>query len=401
MVATSIGLLLGAELLLRLVFPNGIAGPGALAYQFDEDHLISLKPNVQKTYTRRPEDGGDTIAWGTNADAFRGAELVEAPRVRILVYGDSNVQARFSRRGDSYVGKLQEYLEAAGLRDLEVVNAGVVGFGPDQSLLKLEREVDVYQPDVVIFHVFADNDFGDIVRNRLFDLDENGSLVATDHERAVDEVLLRNDPSGFASSLFIVRAVYRVLSVVFGVELEHDTTPPKLPPQDWLGRVRDLVAEENEVFRAGRRQLHSHFADHYDLDVAIDPDGESSQAKAGLMAAVLRRAKTVADRRGIAFLVVIQPSRIDMTSSQGTIGYQHLRVFPEYRRTNLSARVKDICAQDAIDCIDLFGLFEQNDPGNLYFAAPNDHWNDRGQDLAAREVASWLAGRIHAEAQRP
>jgi hypothetical protein len=171
--AVTLGLLLVSELSLRIVFSNKTADPEspsnpAIAYQFNEDYLISLKPNLRKSFVRTPSNGGAKIRWETNSLSFRGAELREHPDIRVMVYGDSNIQADFSTLEHTFCYRLAKYLnEQLAGRHVEVVNSGVAGFGPDQSLLKLSKDVDIYRPDLIVLHVFADNDFGDIVRNRL------------------------------------------------------------------------------------------------------------------------------------------------------------------------------------------------------------------------------------------
>ena len=43
-----------------------------------------------------------------------------------------------------------------------------------------------------------------------------------------------------------------------------------------------------------------------------------------------------------------------------------------------------------IPCLDLYPVMAANDPGRLFFLGKNNHWNARGQDLAARETAGYL-----------
>ena len=142
--AISLGLLVVSETILRIMFPEKIATrPETVAYEFNQDYLISLAPNIQKTFVRAEHNGGDTIHWKTNNDRFRGDPLRNNPQVRIMVYGDSNVQARFSKTENTFAYKLGEYLKHKGIKGIEVVNAGTLGFGPDQSLIRFEKEADI------------------------------------------------------------------------------------------------------------------------------------------------------------------------------------------------------------------------------------------------------------------
>jgi len=205
----SVSILFALEMILRISYPDQIIdrpNPKNFAYRFNEDYLISLTPNIEKTFVRHKENGGERILWKTNKDSFRNPPLETNPNMRIIVYGDSNVQARFSKEDNTFVHRLGDHLRTKGLRDVEVINAGVVGFGPDQSLIRFEKEADTYKPDLVIFHITTSNDFGDIVRNRLFELDENDNLKKTSHTSTVDEGIQINTSltlSDFLSSLLI------------------------------------------------------------------------------------------------------------------------------------------------------------------------------------------------------
>jgi len=62
------------------------------------------------------------------------------------------------------VGDLETFAHLLDVEHgFEVVNLAVDGYGPDQALLKLEREGLGYLPDVVIMNVCLENDFADAV----------------------------------------------------------------------------------------------------------------------------------------------------------------------------------------------------------------------------------------------
>ena len=57
---------------------------------------------------------------------------------------------------------------------------------------------------------------------------------------------------------------------------------------------------------------------------------------------------------------------------------------------NLTDALSRICIVHEIPCLDLYPVMAANDPGRLFFLGKNNHWNARGQDLAARETAGYL-----------
>jgi hypothetical protein len=390
-VAITIALLVVYEAILRIVFPDKIGEPKhklaaeSIAYEFNKDYLVSLKPNIKKTFVRSVQNGGDVIEWQTNADSFRGPNLKHKPTARIIVYGDSNIQAIFSKSENTYAVKLSEYLNSNGIANVEVVNAGVIGFGPDQSLIRFELEADTYKPNLVVFGIFVDNDFGDIIRNRLFDLDANGNLVETRYKKTADEQLIIDNGlnlKDLLSSLLIFRATSKLSRLLKGNNVNI--------AEEKLNMLQNLAAEEYLVYKESRPKTFSHFADHYDIDIALDKDKESSKVKLKLMEAVLRRASAVAISHDIKFLVLIQPSRVDTTDNDA-LNYKYLEKYPKYKGSRLTDVVENICLANNIHYVNLRDIFMRNNPNHLFFKGDDDHWNDQGQDLAAKETAWYIA----------
>ncbi len=380
-------LLLAVELGLRWVYGAPGKVQQQIAYAFHPDYLIALKPGMEKRYIRSPQNGGDTIYWRTNAAGFRGKELLHDPELRVMVYGDSNIQGEFSALDSSYAGKLESYLQAALQREVEVINAGIIGFGPDQSLIRMTGEVARYRPDVVIFHVFADNDFGDLIRNRLFEIDSAGALLATPHPREADPVLA----TGTASPFMLVEAAKRVGRKLLAAR-------PAVHAEIFVERTRQRCQDEYAIYREDLPKSYSHFADHYDFDLALEPDLPSSQEKVRLMGGVLKAVQYLAHKQGFRLLVLIQPSAIDV-SENNYIAHFSLKKHAAYEPARLSDCVASLCDGAGISYLNLYPIFLKNEPNTLFFLI-DDHWNDRGQDLAARETVRVLLPDLTGEAAR-
>jgi lysophospholipase L1-like esterase len=390
MLAIAIGLLGLLELGLRLYM-------GPPGYQFDPEVIASLTPNVSKVYVRSVDGGPRFVRWSTNDDGFRGSALKGSPALRVMVYGDSNVQARFSTREESFTGQLQRMLQESTDGEVEVINAGVVGYGPDQNLIRLEADIDRHSPDVIVFHVFTENDFGDIVRNRSFSLDANGELVRTGHPVTPDARMPTDwwsRPLGELMSNSMISIFARAFTRGYArskephPELEHD-------PERFRKSTIRQHEREFAVYRAGEPRKYSMFSDHYEGDIAFAPQSESAQTKRQLLAAVLERASRVAKERAIPFLVAIQPTSRDLTTNLPN-HYQALASIPGYDRRRLDAWVVGICEEAGIDFVNLFDVFEATGrPDELYFATPDPHWNEAGQLVAARAVAERIGPLLH------
>src|SRR6185295_3641726 len=121
-----------------------------------------------------PGAGGAWITTELESHGFRGRELADPKRgPRVLVVGDSLVMAQTSPLEETYCVKL----DAALGRQAEVVNAGVSGYGPDQACLRMEQLLAPLAPELVVLVLCAHNDFGDLVRNKLFRLGTREQLV--------------------------------------------------------------------------------------------------------------------------------------------------------------------------------------------------------------------------------
>ncbi len=374
-VSVTFVLLLTAEFMLRLSYPDDARQPNSIAFAFHSDYLVTLKSNMEKTFPRRPINGGNNIVWRTNSAGFRGPELRNDAESRVIVYGDSNIQARFSSFTNTFAEQLRQHLHSSTAKDVEVINAGVVGFGPDQSLLRFRTEVDVYHPDLVVVHIFADNDFGDPIRNRLFELTDAGQLVETTLPRTPDRVLLPDNLSSFR----LVKAFRRIGQMFFTTENDADDSY----------YCESVINDEFATYHDSRPKAFSHFADHYDSDVALFPESDSARTKMQLLDQLLLQFQRLADSKNTDLLVVIQPSARDITSNHRPNHHDFLS-YDTYDPANMTQAVDRILNTHNIHGVNLWSTFERNDPDSLYFKGGDNHWNDAGQRLAARQVAEYI-----------
>lgn len=380
--AALIGLL---ELGLRLYM-------GPPGYRFDSELIAALAPNASKIYLRSVDGGPRLVPWKTNAQGFRGPALEGNPPLRVMVYGDSNVQARFSTQAETFTGQIQRLLGEARPGGVEVINAGMVGYGPDQNLIRLEAELGRYEPDLIVFHIFTENDFGDIIRNRIFELDESGNLVRSRHPVTEDPRMptdwWRQTPGALLGNSMIETYADafrrgRARTKTPHPPLEHD-------PERFREKSLGQHAREYAVYSEDSARRYSMFSDHYESDIAFAPELESAQTKRKLLAAVLQRASRFAEAQGVPFVVVIQPNSRDLTTNLPN-HYQALEGSAGYDRRRLNRWVVEICEESKIDFIDLFDTFEgSGNPEALYFPTPDPHWNEAGQLVAAEAVADWI-----------
>jgi hypothetical protein len=371
-------LLVLIEMSLRAIYPHKINETVKKEYsiEYDKDCLYRLKPNLNKLFYRHPLNGGDTIAWQSNSNGFRGKEIKTNPATRIMVYGDSNILAKFSSLNNTFPSKLQSYLAMTTNSEIEVLNAGVFGFGPDQSFMKIKQQIGLYKPDVIVFHVFADNDFGDLIRNQIFYMNDDNQLC----EKVVprDTIIMYEDPS-FFSSLLIVKATSKVGRILIKNEKKKQTSLYKKWCKDEFNCYANDVIYEHD------------FMDHYDFDLSVNPSQESSITKNKLFGGIIKELNRFLKSLDVKVIILIQPSIVDLIESNERLDFPFLeRNYLGYNKRNLTNFVEAICIENKIDFINLFDIFSTNHPEKLYFISRDDHWNDLGQDLAAKKTAAYF-----------
>jgi hypothetical protein len=368
--AASLALCLAlAEGLLRAFYPVG-----RHTYRSHPELLFELRPGSSRAFLHHPEDGGGFVISRVDATGFRGPGLREAPQRRVVVYGDSFVHAEYSPHEETFAAQLERRLGEG----TEVVNAGVRAYGPDQALLHLERTLAPLAPDAVVFAVYAGNDFGDLIRNKLFRRDARGDLQR--NRPTLDPALLATFHQGPLERLALA-GLYRVAKR--GVKLRRAAPPlaSHFDPEALLARCR----RELEAYRADDVARADVFEDHYDADLALDPDGEAAREKRRLLRGVLARLTESAG--AVPVLVLAIPAALDVAPGLGGLAIPSQR-WPDYDPRRLSHSVVEAARAVGLPVLDLWEAFEPEAPALFY--PRNRHWNARGQALAASVVATRL-----------
>jgi len=132
----------------------------------DPDLLFRIRPGSRSYFTDL--DTGERHLAVYDETGMRGARRQLAGAApRIAVYGDSFVEASFTREEFTFTRQLENALKEKGLSDVVVMNAGVQGYGPDQELRRMQRELGEARPDLIVWCLFSGNDYGDLLRNRM------------------------------------------------------------------------------------------------------------------------------------------------------------------------------------------------------------------------------------------
>lgn len=168
------------EVLSRLFFPSGYDYPKGM---FQEDDLLKYKmtPNFKGTLVK--QEFRTEIY--TNSLGLRDREYGDKDKQRILFLGDSMVWGGYGTDLNQTFVKILE----RKLGNVDVINAGITGFEPDQELNYLKRDGIKLEPDIVILGFFVGNDFKESEDVVVVD----GMLITKkSSEKRIRSFLLRN-----------------------------------------------------------------------------------------------------------------------------------------------------------------------------------------------------------------
>lgn len=159
------------EITLRIFFPQML-----YTFQFDEDLVYKLAPNVNTVYYYKNEFNSK---FTTNSKGIVGEEEYpyekEKDKYRIIMLGDSFVEARQVDNNEKASWLLENNLKKEGF-NVDVINMGVSGYGTDQEAYYLISEGLKYNPQLVILNIFVGNDVSETAKDEVYKL-ENGNLV--------------------------------------------------------------------------------------------------------------------------------------------------------------------------------------------------------------------------------
>lgn len=354
-------------------------------YQADDRLIFKFLPDRDSVMKRLPANGGAVVGHHINRDGFRGAELLPpGSATRVVVYGDSFIHASYTPDDETFAVVLGRQLQAARGVPVEVINAGVSSYGPDQISLKMEDELPLLRPDLVVVSIFAGNDYGDLMRNKLFRLGEDGKLVAN---RWTLDPKVRSKLELSQRESLLLRAL-RTLRPRAGGGTDGPDEAAKFSDWDFLlaeaeREYRSFVVDRNDVV------TNTH-VDYYSADVSLQPDGASARYKVALMKAVMARLRDVARAQGVPLVFLFIPHPNDVTDKYDWGPVDRTR-FPGYDGRNQSAPLEAAARELGVPFLGLYDVYRPVDASRLYFHGGDDHWNAEGQRLAAESMARLLA----------
>ncbi len=370
-----LGALLVAELLLRSIWPVG-----GCILALDDHYLFTPIPDTAKVQFMEPSLTSLGIVVRVNGHGMLGPEPdASRGRPRVMVFGDSFVMSENEPYAKTFTAQLGEQWQDR----IEVLCAGVTGYGPDQTLLRMEAMLPEYKPDGVVLVLCSYNDLGDPIRNHLMHLTASGGVkrskaTVRPSERQWFESRLEESGSWGLARLWSTHSEI----------------------SSWAPASRESTASMVDYLRAHREDYQAHalhgetmavslLRDVYDADVALQPEWPSSIYKVKLMEAILKEIRALCEIHSIPLVAVVVPGGPDMDPESWLKIEQ--RLYPSYNRSNLCNAISGASQRAGIETLNLFPIFDERaEQEDLYVGPVDPHWNANGMRLGAEVCADFL-----------
>jgi len=302
---------------------------GELKIELIPDNLFEFQPNKKL---------------GINTYGFRDHDFssLKHGKKRTVFLGDSFIMG-LNVKSQETMPKALERL----LKNDEIYNMGVVGFGPDQELNVLEKYGFSFKPDMVIEAICAQNDSGDIYLDQLYTTGPKGELKPTETNPVKSMV--------FASFSSIVNAV------------------------NFLKKRDHIVGALNSIL----------FDDNYDLTWMKYRDSGEAAYKFSLMKVIFSKMKDDLKAKNIDFLTIIIPSYYNICDDKF---FKENNVDPNSYFANEQI-YQSILESEKIPFINLAPYFMRLDKDQRcgLFDGYNGHLSPSGNMFAAGIISLYMA----------
>jgi hypothetical protein len=337
--------------------------------------LLVRDPRIGKRYVAGFDgsvyvpEAGRRVRLRFQKDGFRGPDRpYRKPSGvrRIAILGDSMIVAVATAEKRTLVRRLEDMLDSDARGPAwEVLNFGVSSASPGEELVLYREVVARYDPDLVLCAFYVGNDLADnsprLTRapRLYFDMDEGGALK-----------LLPFDAS-------------------------------RSPVSEWLNWHSRFYVWQKEALSRLRNRLKS-ASGRTDPALLVfldrqpeDPDVAHAWA---LTSRIVGETKREVEGRGASFAMVLLPSAEQIYDDLWQAAVRSSPDGPAFRRDNPERRMGEICREAGVPLVTMADAFRAAAPrassadrDEWLFCLGRYHFNDAGNSLAARVIASSLA----------
>jgi hypothetical protein len=344
----------------------------------EHDPLLGWRkhPGARVVYDRRDY----RVEVSINGHGLRDEErdYQAAPGVfRILALGDSFVEAFMVPLESTVTQRLERRLSGERC-SVEVVNGGTAGYSTDQEYLFFKEEGVRYDPKVVLLFFY----YNDVLYN------------ASNHNIHIPKPVLKFD----GNTPHVANFPVPPQPPVKPAEPEDDSASVRRSAAlEWLATRLERSAPHlyNAIARTGlwrpirRQRLSPEFLVYMRN---VPPEIKRAWEMTGRILGALDR-ETAA--HGARLVVVYIPSRIEVNAGDWELTKVRYGLKDEkWDRGRVAGRLAEIARAGKIPFLDLTPALQRaaKSFGGQPYYETDSHWNARGQDAAAQEIAGFLRG---------
>ncbi|MEZ4729783.1 MAG: DUF5989 family protein [Caldilineaceae bacterium] len=357
------------------------------------------------------------VAVTVNERGLRSPQAIDYAKpagvYRILVLGDSYVEALQMPLAASFPQQLAARLNDWGAT-VEVINAGVSGWGTDQQFLWLREEGRKYQPDLILLAIFPGNDF---MNNHMpLEFTNFGSVRKPWFTLQDGELVVNNYPFNPDEARQATRQFREALRQSAG-SAEEATDGPALPPftatGEWLKSHSALYRYLEPRLRIATPQLAMMLV-RWGL---LPPGQESSDAVQGpayipvtygvyqqpptaeweaafaVTGALFTAVHDLAREQGaaVAAVLITAPEQVDAARWTRTLAQYPAMQQIQWSLAQPTQKAAELLATAGIPVLDLLPDFRATAAAGIELHLPDDgHWTAAGHTLAGGVIAEFL-----------
>jgi len=266
---------------------------------------------------------------------------------------------------------------------IEFDSFGVSGFGPDQSLFALKDLSEKFNYNFVIFHLFADNDAGDLVRNNYFTND----VITNDGYCYVEKP--------FFEKYFIYKGIRKLIYIISGKAIGYGSpisstnsnkcTIATTPVTDFSNSMHKRSIIDWKLNRLNKRQIY--MGDRYDIDLACQSNLEAKNYISQYFSQIITEIEKLEEKHNFQVIYLIQPSEYDVTNNHSNTINKGCTDYEPKVLTNIFYEIlkdKNVLNlyENFYGCNDCY--FTESELGD------DNHWSPKGVEISAELLFKYI-----------
>jgi len=368
-----------AEVAVRLVGPHHrglrmLLSTSTRATDFTDAETL---PEIMNRSMLGFSPGSVEYGFVLNSRSFRTKEYEPGPArgaFRVVALGDSFTFASGALpHEDHWTTLVEEGLNGAADRPVEVLRLGVPDTGPVFQLRLWQVEASKLRPDVVVMAFFVGNDF-------------------VDHQG--DCGVFGGGDRGVSGRLASGSALYRVarnLRRVWGADAEpagrqrSGSTPAPGQP---IPEYRESFDPNRPSFK--RERFIAIEAER--MAICLRSEDEAFRQLADRTAGVVIELADDVRHAGARFVVMVIPDQyqVDQGLVEQVLSSTGTRI-EDYDFDRPQRVLGRALESEGIEVLDLLPIFRRASSGDELFRPQDTHWNRRGNEVAAESLVDFLA----------